>query len=144
MELPPRAGRNTAVSLQRRTRASPESHYRRKLLGRSFTSPYLHELYNEHFDRNTLRRPAKRVITPLSALTIDDLENSLPYTNQYSLSEILDSYWRRNRDVPPEHRQFRVPILDDKAPGKDIARERLRRFGDDFQGLKTSEPDFDV
>jgi hypothetical protein len=105
-------------------------------LDRSFTSPYLHELYNEHFDRDTLRRPTKRVITPLSALTIDDLENSLPYTNEHSMTEILDSYWQRNRNAPPHQRQFRVPILDGKKPGKDVARERLKRFGDDFQRVK--------
>ena len=101
-------------------------------LDRSFTSPYLHELYNEHFDRNTLRFPTKRVITPLSALTIDDLENSLPYTHEHSMTKILDSCWRHNRNIPPEHRQFRVPLLNDKDPGTDVARERLKRFTDDF------------
>jgi len=109
-------------------------------LDRSFTSPYLHELYNEHFDRSALRGSPNRVITPLSALTLDDLENCLPYTNEHSMTEILDSYWLRNRNVSPEQRQFRVPILDDKKPGKDVARARLNRFSDDFQRAKASEP----
>lgn len=98
-------------------------------LDHTFTSPYLHEVYNEHFDRNRLRRTPKRTITPLVALTINDLENCLPYTHEHALSTMLDSYSDYNRGRAPQHRQFRIPILDGKQPGRDIMRERLNAFG---------------
>jgi hypothetical protein len=105
-------------------------------LDHSFTSPYLHQLYNEHFDRDALRRRPKRTITPVYSLTLDDLENSLPYTDKFSFSEILDSYWRNNRDRPAERRQFQVPILDGKQPGKNVVRERFNKFGHDFHNTR--------
>jgi hypothetical protein len=78
----------------------------------------------------------KRIITPLFSITINDLENSLPYTAQHGLSEILDSYSIRNRNLAPEARQFRIPILDGKKPGKDIARERFNKFGEEFHASR--------
>jgi hypothetical protein len=60
-------------------------------LDHSFTSPYLNDYYNEHFDRDGLRARPKRVITSVFSITIHDPENSLPYTAEHSLSEILDS-----------------------------------------------------
>jgi hypothetical protein len=98
----------------------------------SFTSPYLHEFYNEHFDRVSLRRKPKRSITPLFAITIDDLENALPYTLTHSWSDMLDSYSNLNKDRPAEHRQFRIPILDGVQPGADVVRERFNAFGREF------------
>lgn len=106
-------------------------------LDHSFTSPYLPQFYNEHFNRDTLLRAPKRVITPVCALTIDDLENALPYTHEHNLADILDSCWHHNKNRAPEHRQFQVPILGGKQPGKDVVRERLNTFGQDFQNRRS-------
>jgi hypothetical protein len=105
-------------------------------LDHSFTSPYLNDYYNEHFDRDGLRVKPKRVITPIFSITINDLENSLPYTAEHSLSEILDSYSIHNRNLRPEEKQFRIPILDGKKPGIDVARERFNKFGEEFHASR--------
>jgi hypothetical protein len=86
------------------------------------------------------RRTPKRVITPLAALTLNDLENCLPYTHEHALTEIIDSYYRHNKHRAPEHRQFRIPLLDGKRPGKDIVRERLNEFGQQLHHQRFGTP----
>jgi hypothetical protein len=105
-------------------------------LDHSFTSPYLSDYYNEHFDRDGLRARPKRVITSVFSITINDLENALPYTAEHSLSEIPDSYSIRNRNLRPEEKQFRIPILNGKKPGVDVARERFDKFGEEFHASR--------
>src|SRR4029077_15859705 len=68
-------------------------------LDHSFTAPYLNLVYNEHFDSAWLRRRYRRTITRLFSLTVEDLENMLPHTHQHAFNEILESYYRANRNM---------------------------------------------
>ena len=108
-------------------------------LDHAFTGPYLHELYNEHFDRRALQGMSKRTIAPLVGLTINDLENCLPYTHEHPLADILDSHYHYAKRRAPQHRQFRVPLLDGKQAGKDLVREELNKFGNALQQRRSPQ-----
>jgi hypothetical protein len=104
-------------------------------MDKSFTSPYLGTLYREHFDRTTLRR--KPTTTPPYSVTMSDLESILPYTHRHDLTDIIDEYYRCNRtnDGGVAFGRFayaNVPLLRDTPRGRDVVRERFRRFYDDL------------
>jgi hypothetical protein len=99
----------------------------------SFTAPYLNRVYNEHFERDQIRRQYRRRVTPLFSITVEDLENILPHTDRHWLSDVLDSYWHENRNMYGAFSRSRVPLLEGESPGKDVVRERFRRFGNDLQ-----------
>jgi hypothetical protein len=102
-------------------------------LDHAFTSPYLNVLYNEHFNSADLHWRYRRTITPLFSITIDDLENALPYTNQHELRDILESYYRANKRMHGTLSHSRVPLLKDATPGTDVVRERFHQFADGLE-----------
>jgi len=102
-------------------------------LDHSFTAPYLNLVYNEHFDSAWFRRQYRRIITPLFSLTVDDLENTLPYTYEHAFNEILESYYRANRNMYGELSHSSVPLLLGKRPGRDVVRARFEQFGQELE-----------
>lgn len=102
-------------------------------LDRGFTSPYLNGLYNESFDSARFRRAYRRTVTPLFSITIDDLENVLPYTDKHEFRDILESYYRVNRERHSTLSRGRIPLLQGSTPGRDIVRERFNRFGAELE-----------
>jgi hypothetical protein len=98
-----------------------------------FTAPYLNLVYNEHFDSAWLRRRYRRTITRMFSLTVDDLENTLPHTHQHAFSEILESYYRTNRNMYGELSHSSVPLLLGKRPGRDVVRARFEQFGQELE-----------
>lgn len=98
-------------------------------LDHGFTAPYLNLLYNEHYGSALLRRQYRRRVTPLFSLTIDDLENTLPHTHQHAFTDILESYYRANRNMYGELSHSSVPILLGETPGRDPVRQRFEQFG---------------
>jgi hypothetical protein len=102
-------------------------------LDHSFTAPYLNLVYNEHFDSAWLRRRYRRTITPLFSLTVEDLENTLPHTHQHAFNEILESYYRANRNMYGELSHSSVPLLLGKQPGHDAVRARFEQFGQELE-----------
>jgi hypothetical protein len=102
-------------------------------LDHSFTAPYLNLVYNEHFDSARLRRRYRRTIAPLFSVTIEDLENTLPYTHQLAFNEILESYYRANRKMYGELSHSNVPALLGKQPAQDLVRARFEQFGQDLE-----------
>jgi hypothetical protein len=95
----------------------------------AFTSPYLNAAYNEHFNSGDLRRAYRKRITPLFSITIDDLENALPYTSTHDLCDIFESYYRANKGMHGTLSHGRVPLLQGAQPGKDEVRGRFTEFG---------------
>ena len=63
------------------------------------------------------------------SLTIEDLENALSYTREVKVSAMLDSFSRANPARFGEMSHSSVPILQDRAPGMNLVRERFERFG---------------
>lgn len=102
-------------------------------LDHSFTAPYLNLVYNEHFDSAWLRRRYRRTVTPLFSLTVEDLENMLPHTHQHAFHEILESYYRANKNMFGELSHSSVPLLLGKRPGRDAVRARFEQFGEDLE-----------
>jgi hypothetical protein len=102
-------------------------------LDHGFTGPYLNLVFNEHFDSASLRRQYRRRITPLFSLTIDDLENVLPHTDRHGFTDILESYYRANRNMFGELSHSSVPILQREPPGRDPVRDRFKQFGEDLK-----------
>ena len=102
-------------------------------LDHGFTAPYLNIVYNEYFGSAFLRRKYRMRITPIFSLTIDDLENVLPHTDRHGFTDILDSYYRANRNMYGELSHSRVPILQGEPPGRDPVRQRFQQFGEDLE-----------
>jgi hypothetical protein len=104
-------------------------------LDKGFVSPYLANLYREHFDRTTLRR--RPTTTAPYAITISDLEDVLPHTHKHDLTDIIDNYYRNNR-APAGTTAFgrlsdaKIPLLKNSTRGKDIVRERWHQFHDEL------------
>jgi hypothetical protein len=109
-------------------------------LDHAFTGPYLHDLYNGHFDRRAFPPKPRRTITPLIALNINDMENCLPYTHSHGLADMLDSYYHYARQQGPVNRQFRVPLLDGVQAGGDLVRDKLNRFGSEVLQRRVRHP----
>jgi hypothetical protein len=104
-------------------------------MDRGFTSPYLGTLYQEHFDRTMF--PRKPVTTAPYAITLADLESVLPYTHHHDLTEIIDDYHRNNRTAAGTMALGRfaysnIPLLRNKARGRDIVHDRFAQFHDDL------------
>ncbi len=97
-------------------------------LDHGFVAPYLNQVYNEHFGNHQLRLQYGKRVTPLFSLTIDDLENTLPFTHGCALAAILESFYRANRNMYGELSLSSVPALSRVTPGKDVVRERFRQF----------------
>ena len=102
-------------------------------LDHSFTAPYLNLVYNEHFDSACFRRRYRRTVTRLFSLTVEDLENTLPHTDQHAFSEILESYYRANRNMYGELSHSSVPLLLGKRPGREVVRARFVQFGEELE-----------
>ena len=102
-------------------------------LDHSFTAPYLNLVYNEHFESAWLRQRYRRTITPLFSITVADLENTLPYTHQHAFNEILESYYRANRNMYGELSPSSVPLLLGEQPGRDAVRARFEEFGHELE-----------
>jgi hypothetical protein len=104
-------------------------------LDKSFTGPFLGTLYREHFDRTNLRR--RPATTAPYAITISDLEAVLPYTHRHDLADIIDEYYRcnRNADGSVAFGRFaysNIPLLRNTPRGTDVVRERFTQFGEDL------------
>jgi hypothetical protein len=104
-------------------------------LDKSFVSPYLTNLYSEHFDRRTL--PRRPTVTAPYAITISDLESIFPHTDQHDLTDIIDDYYRHNKTPKGtmafgSFRYANIPMLKDEPRGKDLVDERFKRFSDDL------------
>jgi len=100
-------------------------------LDKSFVSPYLTNLYVEHFDRKHF--PRHPIITAPYAITISDLESVLPHTHRHDLADIIDDYYRHNRTRKGaiafgSFRYGNIPLLKNEDPGKDPIDERFQRF----------------
>jgi len=102
-------------------------------LDHGFTAPYLNLVYNEHCNSAGLRRWYRRTITPLFSITIEDLENTLPYTCQQPFNEILESYYRSNRNMYGELSHSSIPLLQGERPGRDVVRTRFEQFGEELE-----------
>lgn len=102
-------------------------------LDHGFTAPYMNLVYNEHFDSAYLRRRYRRTITKLFSVTVEDLENTLPHTHRHALNEILESYYRANRNMYGELSHSSVPLLVRESPGLDVVRARFERFGEELE-----------
>ena len=105
-------------------------------LDRSFTAPYFTDVYAHHFDRTRFRKTP--ITTKPYALALTDLENMLPYSHQYGLSEIFDDYFRNNRLAHgrmafASFSRADVPLLRQASRGSDPVRGRLFQFMDDLQ-----------
>jgi hypothetical protein len=105
-------------------------------LDRSFTSPYLINLYRERFDRTTLKK--RPTTTAPYAITISDLENILPYSHEHGIGDIMDDYYKHNR-TPTGTLAFgsfsyaNIPLLRRASRGKDVVLERFHQFNSDLE-----------
>jgi hypothetical protein len=103
-------------------------------LDRAFTSPYLNRVYNEHFNSPALRHQYRRIkMTPLFSITVDDVENLLPYTHAHRLTEILESYYRVNRGMYSTPSRSQIPLLQNATPGIDVVRQGFHAFADEME-----------
>jgi hypothetical protein len=93
----------------------------------------LNAVYNENFNSAGLRRHYRKTITPLFSLSIDDLENSLPYTHEHGFTDILYSYYRANVEMHAGLSHSKVPILQGQGRGRNPIRQRFNQFVDDLQ-----------
>lgn len=102
-------------------------------LDHGFTGPYLNAVYNESFNSAGLRRHYRRTITPMFSLSIDDLENSLPYTHEHEFTDILYSYYRANVEMHAGLSHSKVPILKGGRQGRNPIGERFNQFVNDLE-----------
>ena len=66
-------------------------------------------------------------------MTVEDLENTLPYTHAHPFNAILDSYYRANRNMYGELSHSSVPLLSGERPGRDAVRARFEQFGEELE-----------
>jgi hypothetical protein len=102
-------------------------------LDHGFTGPYLNAVYNENFNGAGLRRHYRKTITPLFSLSIDDVENSLPYTHEHGFTDILYSYYRANVEMHTGLSRSKVPLLQGQRPGQNPIGERFNQFVNDLE-----------
>jgi hypothetical protein len=102
----------------------------------SFVALYVKRLYKERFDRRNLEKEYKKTggfrITPLYAITVEDLERILPFTRNVSLTEILDSYYRYNAEMPGSVFQS-CPAVHGAKQGDDPVLEKFDSFIKDLE-----------
>lgn len=92
--------------------------------------PYVGRYLNEQFREMLPRRGFRQVVTPVFILGAPDIENLLGYLQSYALSEILESYYSKNRSLTTSISTSEVPILKNKKPGQNIVMERFSNFSE--------------
>ncbi len=102
---------------------------------RSFVSPYLPKLYQEHFDRKCFKNRPK-IVAPY-AISLGEFEDVLPFTHKHSLADMFDSYfsYTRHRDgvfAFPRFARPEIPLLHKTVRSVDLVEERFARFNDDL------------
>jgi hypothetical protein len=102
-------------------------------LDNSVIVPLMGQYFNDQFRTLFPRKKFKRTtITPIFTLGISDLENLLGYVDTFHFSEILESYYRKNRAMLTSISRSEVPLLANVQAGKNVVRERFSQFGNDI------------
>lgn len=98
-------------------------------LDNTVSVPYIGRYFNEQFRLSFPRKEFRRyVVAPLYTLNISDVENLLGYLRKVKLSDILDSYYSKNRSTFLPLSRSEVPILQRIQPDSNAVIEEFERF----------------
>src|SRR5258706_11368146 len=94
-------------------------------LDNSVSVPYVGLYFDEQFRAVFPRNKFRQTVT----LNISDVENVLGYLEEFKLSDILDSFYSRNRNMLGSLSTSEVPLLKTAQPALNIVREGFADFG---------------
>lgn len=95
---------------------------------RSLLAPFMNRYLNKNFAGYSLRKTYRKTITPVFTLGISEAERLLPHLHEFRLTDILESYYRANREMLSPISSAEVPILKGARRGRDPVGERFSRF----------------
>lgn len=96
-------------------------------LDRSLVRPFMGRYLDEKFREGSPKK-FPQVITPLFTMSVNDIENLLPYLQTTNLSAILESYYSNNKHMLTSISSSSVPILKHARRGKDVIGEKFSNF----------------
>jgi hypothetical protein len=121
----------------------------------TLSSPLVNRWLNEKFGQLFNRKRIKATITPLFVLTIEELEQILPYLIDTRLDEILESRYRKNPAMGMPFGAVQNDVIQSLPPRSGLlVRGRARRvfdevcmdcFGKHYEGLESGgEPRYQL
>jgi len=118
-------------------------------LDRSMGVPFMGRYLDEEFRKDFPPRKTRQVITPLIALTVNDVESFAPYLHTVELCQIFESFHAKNKARLWSMSSSEVPVLKPAKKGKDIIREKFSEFartmevnlfGDQAESVEQTSP----
>jgi hypothetical protein len=91
--------------------------------------PFLSRYFKDRFHAGFPRKQFTQVVTPLYTLAISDVENLLGYLCKIPFSDILESYYSKNREMLSSLSSSDVPLLKNAIPGPNNVTESFKSFG---------------
>ncbi len=91
--------------------------------------PFLSLYFKNRFHAGFPRKQFRQAVTPLYTLAISDVENLLGYLCEIPLSDILESYYSKNREMLSALSSSDVPLLKTATPGPNNVTESFKSFG---------------
>ena len=82
----------------------------------------------EEFRKDFPPKKTRQVITPLFALTVNDVENFAPYLHEVELCRIFESFHAENKARLWSMSSSDVPVLKHAKKGRDLIHEKFSEF----------------
>jgi hypothetical protein len=97
-------------------------------LDRSMGVPYMGRYLDEEFRKDFPPKKTRQVITPLMALTVNDVENLAPYLHDVGLCRIFESFHAKNKTRLWSMSASEVTALKRDKRGRDLVHEKFSEF----------------
>lgn len=97
-------------------------------LDNTVSVPYMGSYFREQFRSMFPRKKWRKTVTPVFTLNISDVENLLGYLTKFTMSDILENYYRENRSMLTSISSSNVPLLKDAEQDRNCVREWFSGF----------------
>jgi len=97
-------------------------------LDRSMGVPFMGRYLDEEFRKDFPSKKTRQVITPLLALTVNDVENIAPYLHNVELCRIFESFHAKNKGRLWSMSASEVPVLKRATKGEDVIQGKFSEF----------------
>jgi hypothetical protein len=97
-------------------------------LDNTVSVPYMGLYFREQFRSMFPRKKCRKTVTPVFTLNISDVENLLGYLAKFTMSDILENFYRENRTMVTSISSSNVPLLKDAKEDRNCVREWFSEF----------------
>lgn len=102
--------------------------------------PFVALYFKNQFHAMFPRKAFRQTVTPVFTLGISDVERLLSYLGSFSLSDIFESYYSKNKTMHAPFSHAEIPLIKHAKPGENIIMDRFSRFAQEMHKHFFGEP----